>query len=214
MSPLKVVVADDHTLVRQSVVRALAQADDVQVVAEAADGPGALAAVREHRPDLVMLDIAMPGVDGFATAEQVRRVAPDVRVLFLSMHDDDASLRRALALDADGFVSKSAPVAELLEGVRRIGAGERFLSAALADRELVLTGDGAETGPPNLTAREREILGLLAQGLRPGEIASTLELSIKTVKNHLTAVYNKLGVETGAQAVAEAYRRGLAIRLS
>lgn len=214
MSPLKVVVADDHTLVRQSVVRALAQAEDVEVVAEAADGSEALAAVREHRPDLVMLDIAMPGVDGFTTAEQVRRVAPDVRVLFLSMHDDDASLRRALALDADGFVSKSAPVAELLEGVRRIGAGERFLSAALADRELLLTRDGGDAPPPNLTAREREILGLLAQGLRPGEIASTLELSIKTVKNHLTAVYNKLGVETGAQAVAEAYRRGLAIRLS
>lgn len=213
MSPLKVVVADDHTLVRQSVVRALAQADDVEVVAEAADGPGALAAVREHQPDLLMLDIAMPGVDGFATAEQVRRAAPDVRILFLSMHDDDASLRHALALDADGFVSKSAPVAELLEGVRRIGAGERFLSAALADRQLVLA-NGPDSPPPNLTGREREILGLLAQGHRPGEIASSLELSIKTVKNHLTAVYNKLGVETGAQAVAEAYRRGLAIRVS
>ncbi|HSK24945.1 MAG TPA: response regulator transcription factor [Egicoccus sp.] len=213
MSPLKVVVADDHTLVRQSVVRALAQADDVEVVAEAADGPGALAAVREHQPDLLMLDIAMPGVDGFATAEQVRRAAPDVRILFLSMHDDDASLRHALALDADGFVSKSAPVSELLEGVRRIGAGERFLSAALADRQLVLATD-TDTSPPSLTGREREILGLLAQGHRPGEIASSLELSIKTVKNHLTAVYNKLGVETGAQAVAEAYRRGLAIRVS
>ncbi|MBS3939390.1 MAG: response regulator transcription factor [Actinobacteria bacterium] len=214
MSALRVVVADDHTLVRQSVVRALTQADDVDVVAEAADGPGALAAVREHQPDLLLLDIAMPGVDGFATAQQVRRAAPDVRILFLSMHDDDASLRHALALDADGFVSKSAPVSELLEGVRRIGAGERFLSAALADRQVVLAGDGDDVPPPNLTGREREILGLLAQGLRPGEIASSLELSIKTVKNHLTSVYNKLGVETGAQAVAEAYRRGLAIRVS
>ena len=211
MSPLKVVVADDHTLVRQSVVKALAQAPEVVVVAEAADGPGALDAVAEHGPDLLLLDIAMPGTDGFAIAEQVRRTAPTVRILFLSMHDDDASLQHALSLGAEGFVSKSAPVAELLEGVRRIGAGERYLSTALVDRTLALAADG-ETAPAALTTREREILGLLAQGLRPGEIATTLTLSIKTVKNHLTAVYQKLGVDTGAQAVAEAYRRGLVTR--
>jgi len=208
LSPLRVVVADDHTLVRQSVVKALAQADGVDVVAEASDGMGALEAVRAAAPDLLVLDIAMPGRDGFSTAREVRRRSPGVRILFLSMHDDDASLRHVLALDAEGFVSKSAPVDELLEAVRRVGAGHRYLSTDVAARASTLTAH-RDDGPPSLTAREREVLRLLAQGLRPGEIASTLELSVKTVKNHLTAVYQKLGVDTGAQAVAEAYRRGL-----
>ncbi|MFA9445162.1 response regulator [Egicoccus sp. AB-alg6-2] len=214
MKPTRVVVADDHTLVRQSVVKALAQAPDVVVVAEAADGASAVAAVLEQQPDLVVLDIAMPGTDGFSTAEQVRRLVPAVRVLFLSMHDDDTSLQHALALGAEGFVSKSAPVAELLDGVRRVAAGERYLSTTLEARHGA-GGSGMDTTPPPaLTVREREILGLLARGLRPGEIASTLAVSIKTVKNHLTSVYQKLGVDTGAQAVAEAYRRGFVTHVS
>ncbi|MFA9428587.1 response regulator [Egicoccus sp. AB-alg2] len=208
MSQLRVVVADDHTLVRQSVVKALAQADGVRVVAEASDGPGAIAAVRGAAPDLLLLDIAMPGRDGFSTAEQVRRESPEVRILFLTMHDDEASLRQVLALDAEGFVSKSAPVDELLDAVRRLGDGQRYVSSNVADRATALAAR-REVAPAALTSRERDVLLALARGLRPGEIATSLELSVKTVKNHLTAVYHKLGVETGAQAVAEAYRRGL-----
>jgi DNA-binding NarL/FixJ family response regulator len=205
MDPCRVVVADDHTLVRQSVVKALAQATDVEVVAEADDAPSAIDAIVRHQPDLAVLDIAMPGGNGFTVAEQVRGRAPQVRLLFVSMHDDDASLQQALAVGAHGFVSKSAPVDALLTAVRTVAAGGRYLSDNLSGAALA---PSPET-PARLTAREREVLDHLAAGLRPGEIGEALSLSVKTVKNHLTAVYAKLGVDTGAQAVAEAYRRGL-----
>jgi DNA-binding NarL/FixJ family response regulator len=209
---MHVVVADDHTLVRQSVMKALDTIDGVEVVAEAADGPAALAAVAAHDPDLVVLDIAMPGADGLTIAEQLRRERPELKVLFLSMHDDDASLQRAVAMGADGFVSKSASIDELLEALRAIRSGGSYLSAGVASRVMDLAAGRNTSSAIGLTAREREILELLTGGKRPGDIAEDLFLSVKTVKNHLTSVYQKLGVETGAQAVAEAYQRGLVKR--
>jgi DNA-binding NarL/FixJ family response regulator len=210
--PVRVLVVDDHTLVRQSVSKALATEDGVEIVGEAADGPSALVAVAEHAPDLVVLDIAMPGVDGLAVAERLRHDHPDVRVLFLSMHDDDGSLQRALALGAAGFVSKSASIDQLLDALRAIRDGGSYLSSEVASRVMDLAAGRRSVDGVGLTPREREILELLVEGNRPGEIGDSLFLSVKTVKNHLTSVYHKLGVETGAQAVSEAYRRGLVKR--
>ena len=208
----RVLVVDDHTLVRQSVVKAVANDPAVTVVGEAADGTTALAEVTRLRPDLVVLDIAMPGTDGLAVAEQLRRDLPEVRILFLSMHDDDASLRRAIGLGADGFVSKSASIEELLDAIRTIREGGSYLSASVVSRVMEHAAGRSSAGATELTEREREVLELLAGGRRPGEIAGELHLSVKTVKNHLTNVYQKLGVGTGAQAVAEAYRRVLVSR--
>jgi DNA-binding NarL/FixJ family response regulator len=209
---MRVVVADDHALVRQSIVKAVASEPGLEVVAEAADGLAALQAVATHEPDLVVLDIAMPGKDGLAVAEQLRGTHPEVAVLFLSMHDDDASLQRAVALGARGFVSKSASIDELLDALRAMREGRSYLSSAVATRVMEIAAGRSSNSDLGLTNREREILALLAEGRRPGDIAQVLFLSVKTVKNHLTAVYQKLGVETGAQAVAEAYRLGLVRR--
>ena len=209
---VRVVIADDHTLVRQSVVKALLTEPDLHVVAEVADGPAAVAAVRTFSPDLLVLDIAMPGMDGLAVAEQLRVDHPDLKLLFLSMHDDDSSLQRAVGLGASGFVSKSASIDELIEAVRAVRAGKSYLSSGVASRVMDLAAGRSSTTALGLTTREREILELLTNGSRPGEIAEELFLSVKTVKNHLTSVYQKLGVETGAQAVAQAYQQGLVKR--
>jgi DNA-binding NarL/FixJ family response regulator len=208
----RVVVADDHTLVRQSVSKAVRSEPGVEVVGEVEDGPSALQSVEALRPDLLVLDIAMPGVDGLTVAEQVRRERPSVRILFLSMHDDDASLRRAVRLGAAGFVSKSASIEELLEAIRSVREGRSYLSSNVASRVMDLAAGRSSPTSVGLTVREREILELLTSGHRPAAIAASLFLSVKTVKNHLTSVYQKLGVETGAQAVAEAYRLGLVRR--
>jgi two-component system, NarL family, response regulator LiaR len=208
----RVVIADDHTLVRQSVLKAVRSEEGVEVVGEAGDGPGALAAVEEHDPDLLVVDIAMPGMDGLAVAEQLRRRKPGLRVVFLSMHDDDGSLQRAVALGAAGFVSKSASIEELQEAIRAVRDGGSYLSSNVASRVMDLAAGRTPATALGLTPREREILELLTAGNRPTEIGTTLFLSVKTVKNHLTSIYSKLGVETGAQAVAEAYRQGLVKR--
>jgi DNA-binding NarL/FixJ family response regulator len=205
----RVVVADDHTLVRQSVLKAVRSEDGVEVVGEAGDGPSTLAAVAERDPDLLVVDIAMPGLDGLAVAERLRRERPSVKVIFLSMHDDDGSLQRAVALGAAGFVSKSASIEELQEAVRAVRDGGSYLSSNVASRVMDLAAGRSPATSLGLTPREREILELLTAGNRPTEIGTTLFLSVKTVKNHLTSIYSKLGVETGAQAVAEAYRLGL-----
>ena len=209
---MRVVVADDHTLVRQSVIKAVRGEPGIEVVGEAADGPSTLAAVEAHTPDLVVLDIAMPGSDGLAVAELLRRDRPLIKVVFLSMHDDDTSLQRAVALGAQGFVSKSASIEELLDAIRAVRDGGSYLSSGVATRLMDMAAGRSFATALGLTAREREILELLTTGKRPGEIAQTLFLSVKTVKNHLTSVYQKLGVETGAQAVAEAYRQGFVKR--
>lgn len=209
---VRVVVADDHALVRQSIVKAVAGEEGMELVAEVADGLAALQAVATHEPDLVILDIAMPGRDGLAVAEQLRGTHPQIAVLLLSMHDDDASLQRAVSLGVKGFVSKSASVDELLEALRAVRDGGSFLSSGVASRVMAIAAGRSSVSDLGLTSREREILGLLSEGRRPGEIADRLFLSVKTVKNHLTSIYTKLGVETGAQAVAEAYRRGLVHR--
>ncbi len=209
---IRVVIADDHALVRQSIVKTVASEPGMEVVAEAGDGLTALRLVATHEPDLVVLDIAMPGKDGLAVAEQLRADHPGISVLFLSMHDDDASLQRAVALGARGFVSKSASVDELLEALRAMRDGGSYLSSGVATRVMDIAAGRSVSSDLGLTAREREILSLLTKGKRPGDIADHLFLSVKTVKNHLTSIYQKLGVETGAQAVAEAYRLGLAQR--
>lgn len=205
---LRVLVADDHTLVRESIVKAVSVGGDVEVVAQAEDGPTALQRCRELHPDLVLLDVAMPGLDGLSVAAELRKDLPEVRIVMLTMHDDVASVERALGIPVDGFVSKSAAIAELVTAIQTVRDGGRYLSSELIDRGA----PEGQSAPAALTARERQILQLLSEGQRPGQIAETLFVSIKTVKNHLTSVYFKLGVQTGAQAVAEAFQRGLVSR--
>ena len=205
--PLRVVVADDHTLVRQSVGKLLTGAG-MQVVGEAGDGASAIDQVRTHQPDVAVLDVSMPGeVDGLAAASALRSDPGDVRIVLLTMHDDDTTLRRATEAAVDGYVAKTASVQEVVEAVRTVAAGGAYVSPAVAMRMMRLAS--AAPTVDQLTEREVEILKTLAGGARISDIAASLFLSPKTVKNHLTSVYAKLHVETAAQAVAEAYRRGI-----
>lgn len=203
----RIVVVEDHTLVRQSLVKTIAAEPGFEVVGEAGRGDQGLDLIRKLSPDVVLLDIAMPGGTGLEVAEQMRATAPEVRFLFLTMHDDDSSIAKAIGLGADGYVLKTASTDELLQALRAIAGGGSYLSPGVARRVIDLAGKKAPG--TTLTEREHEILRLLATGARPTEIAEKLFVSVKTVKNHLTSVYSKLAVQTGAQAVAEAYRRGL-----
>lgn len=203
----RVVVVEDHTLVRQSLVKTLGAEEGFRVVGEAGRGDDAVRVIRELKPDVVLMDIAMPGFSGLDVAERIRGAVPGMRLVFLTMHDDDASVSRAIGLGADAFVPKTASTDELVEALRAVAAGGSYLSPSISRRVIDLVG--GRGGGGGLTDRELEILRLLAQGRRPAEVAASLYVSPKTVKNHLTSVYTKLGVQTGAQAVAEAFRRGL-----
>lgn len=208
-APVRVMLADDHNLVRESLAKTIAADPGFEVIAEASNGSEVLARVRGEQPDILVLDIAMPGQDGLSVAAQVRESAPDVRILFMTMHDDDTHLRRAMALDVAGFVSKNVGADEFLEALATVARGEMYLSTdALRRVAGMASGRGGDVGP-DLSARELDVLTGLAEGKRPQDIADELFLSVKTVKNHLSSVYFKLDVSTAAQAVAKAYRSGL-----
>lgn len=203
----RVLVVEDHTLVRQSLVKTVAAEDGFEVAGEASRGDEAVQAIGRSLPDVLLLDITIPGGSGIDVAARVKAAFPSVRVMFLTMHDDDASISRAIGLGADGYVLKTASTEELIRALRTVAEGNSYLSPAIARRVIDLAHSrGSATA---LTERELEILHLLAGGARPVEVGERLFVSLKTVKNHLTNIYSKLGVQTGAQAVAEAYRRGL-----
>ncbi len=205
----RVVVVDDHPLVRQGVTDVVRSEPGFEVVGEAARAEEAFELVTRVEPDVVVLDVAMPGKDGPELAADLLRVQPGLRIIFLTMHDDDLTLRRAVALNADGFVIKSAAAKELGQALQAVAEGGSYFSPSIARRVMNLARDPGRDTSAQLSDRELEILGLLAEGARPKEVAEQLFLSVKTVKNHLTSIYAKLGVESAAQAVATAYRRGL-----
>ena len=205
----RVVVVEDHTLVRQSLVKMVSAEPGFEVVGETGRGDEAIELIARTKPDLALLDIAMPGGDGLDVAERTKARTPDTRVLFLTMHEDDASIVRAVGLGADGYVLKTASTEELMQALRTVASGSSYLSPRIAKRIMNLAGTRNNSAHTRLTERELEILRLLASGVRPAELARRLFVSVKTIKNHLTNIYAKLGVQTGTQAVAEAFRRGL-----
>lgn len=202
----RVVIVEDHTLVRQSIVKIL-RADGLDVVGEAGRGDEAMALIARTMPTIVLLDVALPGRTGLDVAAELRASHPEIRVVFLTMHDDDATVARAIGLGADGYLLKTSSTEELLQGLRAVAAGGSFLSPGIARN--VMQRAGGRLGVSALTDRELEVLRLLADGSRPAEIARALFVSLKTVRNHLASIYVKLGVDTAGQAIGEAFRRGL-----
>lgn len=203
-----VVIVEDHVLVRQSVAKTLTT-EGIEVLGEASRGDEAIPLVDRLHPDVVILDIGTPGMDGLEVARILKDRAEAPRVLFMTMREDDATVWQAVRIGADGYVLKTASTEELVQAVRAVAEGGSYLSAPVARRVMQIASGERSSVPAGLTDREYEILRLLAQGNRPTEIASKLFVSVKTVKNHLTSIYAKMGVATGAQAVAEAYRLGL-----
>ncbi|WP_329291173.1 response regulator transcription factor [Streptomyces pseudovenezuelae] len=212
---IRVLLADDQTLVRAAFAMLVESARDMEVVGEAASGREAVGAAREVRPDLVVMDIRMPDLDGI---EATRLIAADeelagVRVLVLTTYDTDENIVEALRAGASGFLVKDTRPAELLDAIRTVAAGEALLSpgptARLIERFLRSPSvPVAGGGPECLSDREREVLALVARGLNNTEIAETLGLSPLTAKTHVSRIMGKLGVRDRAQLVIVAYESG------
>jgi DNA-binding NarL/FixJ family response regulator len=209
--PLRIVLADDHPVVRDGLSALLSSVPGLEVVATAASGREAVrAAVTEH-PDVLVLDVQMPDGDGLATATEVLRAAPSVAVLMLTMFDDDDTVFAAMRAGAHGYLLKGATQEEIVRGVRAVAAGEAIFGPGVARRVLGLVAGPGRTPDPfgDLTQRERQVLELLAAGLTTTAVAARLGLATKTVTNHASAVFAKLGVAGRAEAVARARRAGL-----
>jgi len=194
MTTIRLLLADDQALVRGALAALLDLEADLQVVAEVGRGDEVLDAAREHRPDVALLDVEMPGLDGIAATEVLRAALPEVRVLVVTTFGRPGYLRRALQCGAAGFVVKDTPARQLADAVRRVHSGLRVVDPALAADSLV-------TGESPLTGRESEVLRSARDGATVAAIASELYLSEGTVRNHLSAAIGKTGSRTRAQAV-------------
>lgn len=210
---IRVVLADDEPMVRAGVRAILASDPEIEVVAECGDGRAAIEEVRAHRPDVVLLDIRMPLLDGLSAAAELRRVAPDVPVVILTTFDEDAYVARALTEGARGFLLKAADPRELIIGVRAASEGAAYLSPRIAGRviaELRLSeANTARDRIAALTPREREVLALVGAGLSNQAIGRRLKLAEGTVKAHVSTILGRLGAENRVQAAITAYEAGL-----
>ncbi len=206
-----IVLVDDHPLVRQGLRAVLDDAEGLEVVAEAADGRDGVRLCVEHRPDVVLMDLQMPGLHGLDATREVRRTAPETAVLVLTMFDDDDTVFAAVAAGAAGYLLKGADGADIVAAVRAAAAGQAVFGAALAARlQSWFAARPAVDAPfPELTERERDILDGVAAGLTNAEIGSRLFLSPKTVANNVTTILGKLQVAHRAEAIVRAREAGL-----
>jgi DNA-binding NarL/FixJ family response regulator len=209
---VRLLIADDHDVVRAGLKSLLGDVRDIDIVAEAADGDEAIRLARRHRPDVVMLDVRMPGTDGLAVLGHLRADLPATAVLMFSSYDNPTYIARAMALGAAGYLVKNAPRDEIVSAIRRVAAGESLWS-----REGLRKITGALSTPrasgeleAPLTKRESEVLRQLALGLSNKEIAQALNISYETVKEHVQHILRKLGVADRTQAAVWAVRKGLA----
>lgn len=213
---IRVVLADDEAMMRAGVRAIVAADDDVEVVGEAADGLEAIELVAEHRPDVALLDIRMPRLDGLAAAAGIRRDVPDTAVVMLTLFDEDAYIASALNDGVSGFLLKTGDPNELLTGVRAAATGGAFLSPRVARRlidqlsEAATARAAAWTRIESLSARERDVLALVAEGLTNAEIADRLGLTESTVKTHLASIHTRLDVGNRVQAALIAHEAGMA----
>jgi two-component system NarL family response regulator len=203
LKPIRLLVVDDHHVVRSGLAASLGLEDDLQVVGEGDNAAAVPALVRKHRPDVILMDLRMPGGSGIEATVALRAEAPEARVLMFTTFDGDEEIYRAMQAGARGYLLKSAPREELLTAIRAVAAGERYLPAALAQR---LAG---RVGAPDVSDRELEVLRLIARGKANKEIAAALGISDETVKRHVSNLFVKMGVADRAQATSEGIRRGL-----
>lgn len=209
---IRVVIADDHHLVRQGIRALLDKADDIEVVGEAEDGQQAINLVEKLAPDVLLIDVAMPRLDGMQAIERVRLAHAPTQTIILSMYSDEAMVRQALRSKVSGYVLKSSVVEELLLAVRAANRGELYLSPAVTQYVLPdLEADGAQADRPfdRLTPREREVLQLVSEGRTNAAIAQTLQISVKTVEKHRSSLMAKLDVHDVAGLVRVAIKQGL-----
>jgi len=213
---LRVLVADDQHLLRAGIAGILNAAPDIQVIAEASDGHEAVELAGTHRPDVTLMDIRMPQLDGIEATHRIIAAAPDAKILILTTFDLDAYVYEALRAGASGFLLKDTPPRQLMEAVRTVATGDTLLAPAITKRLIArftahhpLPAASVPKGLENLTDREREVLGLVAQGLTNHEIARQLYIGLGTAKTHVRNLLAKLGARDRVQLVILAYRTGL-----
>ncbi|MBJ7329881.1 MAG: response regulator transcription factor [Solirubrobacteraceae bacterium] len=211
---IRVLVADDQSMVRAGFRMLLGGEEDIEVVAEASNGEQAVHAAARFAPTVVLMDIRMPELDGLQATRRIITANPSARILILTTFDLDEYVYEALRAGASGFVLKDDPPEQLLAAVRMVAKGDALLSPSVTKRVIKHFARAPQAPPPtsldDLTAREREVFGLIAEGLSNGEIAERLVLSETTVKTHVTHILQKLGLRDRVQAVVVAHRSGLA----
>lgn len=203
---IRVVLADDHVILRAGLAELFAGQDDMAVIGQAGDGETLIELLRRNVPDVLLLDLNMPGESGPVLLGRVRQNWPNLPVLVLTMHGSPSIVQRSLEQGARGFLSKGCDIQTLMTAVRKLAAGERFVESVLAQR-MVLDGPGDDE--VKLTRREQEVLALIVAGVRLGDIADRLFLSAKTVSTHKMNLMRKLGVDNNADLIRLAIRKGL-----
>lgn len=212
-SQISIVLADDHLIVRQGLCALLNAEPDFEVIGETGDGISAVDLVKKLNPGVAVLDLMMPGLNGLDVARQLHKQTPQVKIIILSMHDDEGFILEALSNGVSGYVLKDAGSADLIHAIREVKNGHRYLSPSLSDRAIEIyeqmnragTTDKYET----LTPREREVLHLSAEGLTNNRIALRLGISVRTAETHRSNVMHKLGVHSQADLTRYAIRRGI-----
>ena len=206
---MRILVADDHTLMRAGLASLIARLPDMQVVGEASDGRQAMRMVRELKPDMVLMDIAMPGLNGLEAAERIHGFEPKIKIIILSMHASEDFVAQALKAGAAGYLLKDAATTELEMALKSVAMGQFYLSPAISRQVVDNYLRGGPSGLDVLTPRQREILQLIAEGKSTREIADTLHLSVKTVETHRTQLMDRLDIHDMAGLVRYALRKGL-----
>lgn len=214
MDTIRILLAEDHAVVRQGTRELLEQQDDLEVVAEAADGQQAVQLALKERPDVVIMDYAMPKLNGIEATRHIKAVAPGIAVLVLTAYDSDQYVFAFLEAGAAGYLLKDVSVENLIEAIRAVYAGESVLHPAITRKVINRFSRfdekaGTRNGLEQITEREIEVLGLAARGMSNRDIAAELSISVRTVQTHLSNIFNKMGVGSRTEAVMYGLRTGL-----
>jgi DNA-binding NarL/FixJ family response regulator len=213
METLRILIADDHPLFRNGMRALLGSVPEMEVVGIATNGNEVIEQAASELPDVILMDLQMPGTSGIEATRRIVHTSPNIRILMVTMFEDDASVFAALRAGARGYILKDADEDEILRAIRAVGAGEAIFSPTIAQRLIDFFAAPFPSIPaqifPELTEREREILGLIAHGHSNGDIARQLVLSQKTVANHVSNIFSKLQVADRAQAIVRAREAGM-----
>lgn len=209
--PIRVLVVDDHAIVREGICSLLARRKDIQVIGEAADGKRALDAVVQLNPDVVLMDIQMPVLDGLEATREIHKRFPSTRILVLTQHENKEYVVPLLRAGAVGYITKSARATELIGAIRAVHEEGAYLPPRITHTVVSAISESPESSgaPALLTERETQVLQLVAEGLNSREIAERLNISIKTVDTHRANIMEKLGVHNSAELIKSAIRKGL-----